>query len=66
MTNNFHFESFASGMKAKLDPTYRRVYQENQSADGAQIWRELNRSGQKTALPFTTVTKSYNTYGRRV
>lgn len=54
MITNIHFETFAPGMKAKLDPTYRRM------PDSVEILAKLVRSSHDAVLPFTTIRKSYD------
>jgi hypothetical protein len=63
MITPLHFEVFASGMKARLDPTYRLVLQAHQRPGSTEILN-LTRRNRITALPFTTITKSYNVFGR--
>jgi hypothetical protein len=65
MITTIHFEEFASGMKAKLDPTYRQALQSRQHLESAEIRWNLTRGNHRTVLPFTTVTKSYGTFERR-
>jgi hypothetical protein len=57
MITTIHFEVFASGMKARLDPTYRQAFQARQHPESADIRRNFTRSNYKTALPFTTIIK---------
>jgi len=61
-----HFEVFSNGMKARLNPTYRRELALQRERDDAESWKTIDTSQQTTALPFTTKTKAYGTYvGRR-
>jgi hypothetical protein len=62
MITTFHFEVFAPGMKAKLDPTYRRVYESNRLPDKAEILGKIARSSQQSFIPFTTVRKSFDIF----
>ncbi len=62
MITPIHFEVFASGMKARLDPTYRRDIQGQQHPRCAEIQKNHAQGDKKTVLPFTTILKSYRTY----
>jgi hypothetical protein len=62
MFTHINFEVFSPAMKAKLDMKYRRRLQANQQPGSNEFWRRVNQSSQKTALPFTTITRAYGTY----
>jgi hypothetical protein len=62
MITRINFEVFSSAMKAKLDPRYRRRFQPDQHPRSIEFQKSISRSDQKTALPFTTVTRAYGTY----
>jgi hypothetical protein len=49
-------------MKARLDPTYRRVLQAKQHLRIDKFYQSIYPSDHETALPFTTKTKAYGTY----
>ena len=65
MITTIHFEVFAPGMKAKLDPTYRRTVEERRPFNKAEILGRIERSSHQPMMPFTTVRKSFDTLGRR-
>lgn len=63
MPKPFHLEVLSSGLKAKLDVTYRRF--ERQRSDIIEFRREFGRKNHGTTLPFTTKTRAYGTYSWR-
>ncbi|MGD0795758.1 MAG: hypothetical protein ABR958_09320, partial [Dehalococcoidales bacterium] len=63
MMTNIHFEVFAPGMKAKLDPTYRRTFESNRLPDRAEILGKIARNSQQAFIPFTTIRRPYNIFG---
>ncbi len=65
MITNIHFEVFASGMKAKLDPTYRRGFEGHRPSDRAEILGRIARSSHQPFIPFTTIRRLCETFGRR-
>jgi hypothetical protein len=65
MITHINYEVFSPAMKARLDPTYRRVIQEEQNSEIDKLYRSVYQSDHETALPFTTKTKAYGTYVRR-
>ena len=65
MITHINFEVFSPAMKARLDPTYRRVLQAKQHLKNVVIRKNTSRSDHKTLLPFTTKTKAYGTYVER-
>jgi len=65
MITNIHFETFASGMKAKLDPTYRQLHQGSALPNNTENLRRFARGSQNAVLPFTTVRKSYENFIRK-
>jgi hypothetical protein len=64
MTNNY-FEVFAPGMKAKLDPTYRRVIEDRRLPVRSEILGKIARSSHQSLMPFTVTRQSLATSGRR-
>jgi hypothetical protein len=64
MTTHINYEVFSPAMKAKLDPTYRRVLQAKQHPRTARFWKNSNQINHETVLPFTTITRAYGTYQR--
>jgi hypothetical protein len=63
VTSNYqYFEVFAPGMKAKLDPTYRRSYENNHLPNRSEILGKIARNSQQAFIPFTTVRKSYGLF----
>jgi hypothetical protein len=65
MMTTIHFEVFAPGMKARLDPTYRRACEDRRLPDRAEILGRITRSSHQALIPFTTTRKSLETSGRR-
>ena len=57
-----HFEVFSKGMKARLNPTYRRDLVLRRERENTESWKDIDPGNQTTALPFTTKTKAYGTY----
>jgi hypothetical protein len=62
---NFHFEVFAPGMKAKLDPTYRRAYEDRRIPARGEILGRIAQSSHQAFVPFTTTRKALALSGRR-
>ncbi len=62
MITPIHFEVFASGMKARLDPTYRQGLQARQHPEPTEIRKSFTPGTPKTVLPFTTISKSSGTF----
>lgn len=62
MIRPIYFEVFTPGMKARLDPTYRRDIQAQQHPRYTEIQKNHDQGDKKTVLPFTTISKSYGTY----
>ena len=65
MMTSIHFEVYATGMKAKLDPTYRRVFEDRRLPGRAEILGKIARSSRQSFLPFTTTRNALATSGRR-
>jgi hypothetical protein len=65
MMTNFHFEVFAPGMKAKLDPTYRREFEYSRMPAKAEMMSRIARSSHQAFLPFTSTKETLATSGRR-
>jgi hypothetical protein len=59
-----YFEVFAPGMRAKLDPTFRHAYEGNHLPDRAEILGKIARNSQQSFIPFTTVRKASDFFGR--
>ena len=59
MITNFHFEVFAPGMKAKLDPAYRRAHEEHRLLARAEILGRITRGSHQSFLPFTTMRRPF-------
>ena len=66
MITDIHFETFASGMKARLDPTYRLLQQSHALPDNTEMLKGLAWGNRNAALPFTTVRKSSVVYSHKV
>ena len=64
MITHVNYEVLSPAMKAKLDPTYRRVLRAEERAQRARFGKNTSRNNHKTVLPFTTVTRAYGTYKR--
>ena len=62
MITTIQFEEFSPGMRAKLDPKYRRLFQSGQRPESVEFPRSFSQGDQETALPFTAKTKSFGTY----
>ena len=60
-----YFEAFSAGMKAKLDPKYRRKLELDKPPELVDFRRVTSDEDKETALPFTTKTKAYGTYVSR-
>jgi hypothetical protein len=65
MMTNIHFEVYASGMKAKLDPTYRRAFEDRRLPARGEILGRIAQSSHQSLMPFTTTRKASVTSGRR-
>jgi hypothetical protein len=66
MITSIYFEVFSTGMKARLDPKYRRLLELGRHPELVEFRRDLSQNVRETALPFTTKTKAYGTYvGRK-
>jgi hypothetical protein len=65
MMTGIYFEVFAPGMKAKLDPTYRRVSEESRLPARSEILGRIARSSHQSLMPFTTTRKALEISGRR-
>jgi hypothetical protein len=65
MITHINYEVFSPAMKARLDPTYRRILQAEQHPRSYRSRKNASPSGHKTALPFTTKTRAYGTYVER-
>jgi hypothetical protein len=65
MITHINYEVFSPAMKARLDPTYRRVLQAKQHLRIDRLYQSNYPSDHETALPFTTKTKAYGTYAWR-
>ena len=66
MITRINYEVLSPAMKAKLDPTYRRVLRAEKHPQSARFWKNANQINHETVLPFTTVTRAYGTYQRSV
>jgi len=62
---NFHFEVFAPGMKAKLDPTYRRASEDRRLPARGEILGRIAQSSHQSFMPFTTTRNALELSGRR-
>lgn len=65
MTNSRYFETYAPGMKAKLDPTFRREFEESRLPARSEILGKIARSSRQSFIPFTTTRKAGEVSGRR-
>jgi hypothetical protein len=65
MITTINFEVFASGMKAKLDPTYRRSFEGRRLLARSEIMGKIAQSSHQSFLPFTTTREYLYTSGRR-
>jgi hypothetical protein len=63
--NDRYFEVFTSGMKAKLDPTYRRMVEDRRLPARSEIMGRMARSSGQSLLPFTVKKKAGVISGRR-
>jgi hypothetical protein len=64
MIPSLFFESYAPGMKAKLDPTYRRRLEESRQPDRAELLGKIALGSRRPLAPFTTVRKPYKLFSR--
>jgi hypothetical protein len=62
---NIHFEVYAPGMKAKLDPTYRRSLEDRRLPARSEILGRIARNSHQSFMPFTVTRQSLVTSGRR-
>ena len=62
MITHINYEVFSPAMKARLDPTYRRVIQAEQHSEIAKLYKSIYQNDHEPVLPFTTKTKAYGTY----
>jgi hypothetical protein len=62
MATPIRFEKFSTGLKARLNPTYRREVELHQGHRSIKPRKDFDQGNQTTALPFTTKTKAYGTY----
>jgi hypothetical protein len=60
MGTPIHIEVFSAGMKARLNPTYRRDLE--LSRPHIKPPGRFEQGKQKATLPFTTRTKAFGTY----
>ena len=65
MMTSMYFEVYAPGMKAKLDPTYRRVFESRRLPARAEMLGRIARSSGQSLMPFTTTRKGLEISGRR-
>jgi hypothetical protein len=64
MNTSLFFEVYAPGMKAKLDPTYRRRLEDKRMPDRVEMLGRIARSNRQTPAPFTTIRKAYKLFER--
>lgn len=62
MDTYINYEVLSPAMKARLDPTYRRVLQAKRYPRTVRFWKNTNHIDHETVLPFTTITRAYGTY----
>jgi hypothetical protein len=65
MITSMYFEVFAPGMRAKLDPTYRRTSNDNRLLARSEIIGGIARSSRQSFIPFTSTGQALATSGRR-
>ena len=65
MITSGYFETFAPGMKAKLDPAYRRAFEEQRLPVRSEILGRIARGSNRSFVPFTTTRKEMEISGRR-
>jgi|PlaIllAssembly_1097288.scaffolds.fasta_scaffold427743_2 hypothetical protein len=65
MTSSVYFESYAPGMKAKLDPTYRRGFEDRKLPIRGEILGRIARNSKQSLMPFTVTRKNQEVSGRR-
>ena len=65
MTSSVYFESYAPGLKAKLDPTYRRGFEDRKLPVRAEILSKIARNSNQSLMPFTVTRKNQEVSGRR-
>jgi hypothetical protein len=59
MITKIYFETFASGMKARLDPAYRQGHEIRGWHNSAVTLRKETRGSQNTFVPFANVKKAF-------
>ena len=64
MGTSLFFETYTPGMKAKLDPTYRRRLQDSRPPEKGEMFGKIARESHRPLAPFTTVRKPYELFGR--
>ena len=65
MTTSVYFESYAPGMKAKMDPAYRRGFEDRRLPARAEILGKIARNSNQSLMPFTVTRKNQGVSGRR-
>ena len=65
MITRINYEVFSPAMKARLDPTYRRLHEMEQPPKNVELRRNNGHKDPETVLPFTTKTRAYGTYVER-
>jgi hypothetical protein len=65
MTTSVYFESYAPGMKAKLDPTYRREFEDRKLPARAEMLGKIVRNRNQPLMPFTVTRRDQGVSGRR-
>jgi hypothetical protein len=59
MITKIYFETFASGMKARLDPAYRRVNEIQGRRSDSLTPRKETGNSQKAFVPFAHIRKEF-------
>jgi hypothetical protein len=59
MITKIYFETFASGMKARLDPAYRQVNKIQGQRDVSLTPEKEMKNGQNAFMPFAHIKKTF-------
>jgi hypothetical protein len=59
MNTKIYFETYASGMKARLDPAYRQLDKIQRTHDISPTPKNVTKSSQNAFVPFAHIRKSF-------
>jgi hypothetical protein len=59
MITKMYLETFASGMKARLDPAYRQAYENNGRQSGAGETKKEIKNSRNVFMPFVNIRKAF-------